>query len=128
SGSAQAAPRSRAMTDTPRNASTWTGEALSQATRASDCRSSSGPSSFRTNHCAACSVGEARSCSSLEIMESTQPRHAAATVNQSLFDVLLRHLRRYPESDRDFPVGEAIREAQRHGRLALGTQLLEHCA
>src|SRR6202034_4119817 len=42
--------RSRAITDTPRNSSTWTGEVLSQPARADASRALSGPSSFATNH------------------------------------------------------------------------------
>ena len=43
SGSVRASRRSRAITETRRNSSTWTGEAFSHAARAADSRASSGP-------------------------------------------------------------------------------------
>src|SRR5437588_9081460 len=126
SGSLRASRRSRAITDTPRNSSTWTGEAFSQAARAAESRASSGPSSFATSHSLACSAIAARTCSSLEIMDSTQPRHAASTMTQRLRHVLLRHLRGHPEVDRNLPVGEFVREAQDHCGAAFRTELLQH--
>src|SRR4029077_12540982 len=126
SGSVRASRRSRAITDTRRNSSTWTGEAFSHAARAADSRASSSPSSLATSQAAACSAIVARTCSSLEIMDSTQPRHAALTVTQPLRHVLLGHLRGNPEVDRDLPVGQFVREAQDHSGTAFRTQLLQH--
>src|SRR6266446_5258938 len=128
SGSVPAWRRSRAITDTPRNSSTWTGEAFSQAASATESRASSGPSSFATNQSAACLAIAARTFSSLEIMDSTQPRHAAPTMIQRLRHVLLRHLRGHPEVDRDLPVGEFMREAQDYRGAAFRTELLQHDA
>src|SRR5580658_10217197 len=121
-----ASRRSRAITDTPRNSSTWTGEAFSQRVKAAESRASSGPSSFATSHWAACSAIAARTFSSLEVMDSAQPHHAASTMTQRLRHVLLRHLRGHPKVDRDLPVGELMREAQDHRGAAFRTQLLQH--
>src|SRR5271154_3962968 len=104
----------------------WTGEVLSHAARAAESRASSGPSSFATNHSLACSAITARTFSSLESIDSTQPRHAASTMTQRLRHVLLRHLRGHPEVHRDRPVGKSLREAQFHRGTALRAKLLQY--
>src|SRR4029077_4137738 len=81
---------------------------------------------FPPRQSAACSAIAARTCSSLEIMDSTQPRHAALTVTQSLRHVLLGHLWGHPEVDCDLPVGQFMREAQDHSGTAFRTKLLQH--
>src|SRR3984957_10189495 len=126
SESVRASLRSRAIVDTARNSSMWTGEVLSHCARAAASCASNGPSSFATNHSPACSAIAARTFSSLEIIDSTQPRHAASTMTQPLRHVLFRHLRGHPKVRRDRPVGEFMREAQLHRGAAFRSQLLQH--
>src|ERR1700722_10367905 len=114
------------MVDTPRNSSMCVGEARSHAARAAESSASSGPSSFATNHSPACSAIAVRTRSSLKFIDSTQPRHAASTMTQTLRHVLLRHLRRYSEVHCNLPEGQSLREAQLDRCAAFRTQLLEH--
>src|SRR5215472_3214091 len=125
SGSA-AARRSRARRAIPRYSSTCTGEILSHAAKVARWAGSKVPSRFATNHSAACPAMLRRVLSTAVIICSSQPRHAAPAMRQSLAQVFLDHMGRDPEPGRYFLIAHPTPIVQNDRGLTLRGQLPQH--